>query len=65
MYICLCNGITDRQIREAVCDGAHSLGELRGCLGVASHCGRCADYAEQVLRETLSADDPQAHLSAA
>jgi len=54
MYICLCNGITESQIRDAVDGGARSLRELHLCLGVASCCGRCADCAQQVLHETLS-----------
>lgn len=54
MYICMCHGITDRQIRDAVCEGAASMHELRAELGVASSCGRCAQYAEQLLEETLT-----------
>lgn len=54
MYVCLCNGITESQIRDAVGGGARSLSELHVCLGVASCCGRCADCAQQVLHETLS-----------
>jgi bacterioferritin-associated ferredoxin len=54
MYVCMCHGITDRQIREAVCEGAASMRELRAELGVASSCGRCAQYAEQLLDETLT-----------
>ncbi|MEX0961224.1 MAG: bacterioferritin-associated ferredoxin [Burkholderiales bacterium] len=54
MYVCLCNGITEGQIREAVDGGADSLLELRLRLGVASCCGRCADCAQQVLHETIS-----------
>jgi len=54
MYVCLCNGITESQIRDAVGGGARSLSELHRCLGVASCCGRCADCAQQVLHETLS-----------
>lgn len=53
MYVCMCHGITDRQIREAVCDGVASMHELRAELGVASSCGRCAQYAKEVLDETL------------
>jgi bacterioferritin-associated ferredoxin len=53
MYVCLCKGVTDCQIREAVCEGACSMRELRMCLGVASQCGRCAQHARQVLEETL------------
>lgn len=54
MYVCMCHGITDRQIREAVCDGAASMRELRAELGVASSCGCCAQYAQQLLEETLT-----------
>jgi len=54
MYVCICNGITERQIREAVSDGVRSLRELRVDLGVASCCGKCADCAQQVIHETLS-----------
>jgi len=54
MYVCMCHGITDHQIREAVCDGVASMPELRAELGVASSCGRCAQYAKEVLDETLS-----------
>ncbi|MCB1874561.1 MAG: bacterioferritin-associated ferredoxin [Chromatiales bacterium] len=51
MYVCVCNGITDRQIRAAVDNGAHCLDELRDSLGVASCCGRCADCARRLIRE--------------
>lgn len=54
MYVCLCNGITENQIREAVTCGADSLLALRLELGVAACCGRCADCAQQVLHETIS-----------
>lgn len=53
MYVCLCNGITENQIREAIRDGADSLLKLRFELGVASCCGRCTESAQQVINETL------------
>ncbi|UCD69688.1 MAG: bacterioferritin-associated ferredoxin [Betaproteobacteria bacterium] len=55
MYICLCNGVTENQIRDAVADGAASVHDLRHTLGVASCCGRCAEFAEQVIEETAAA----------
>lgn len=55
MYICVCQAVTDRQIREAVCQGACSMRELRNHLGVASECGRCARCAHSLLKETLDA----------
>lgn len=54
MYVCLCNGITETQIREAVSCGADTLLDLRLELGVAACCGRCADCAQQVLQETVT-----------
>jgi bacterioferritin-associated ferredoxin len=53
MYVCLCKGITDTQIRAAVEDGASSLREVRSTLGVASQCGKCGILTSQIVRETL------------
>ncbi|MGH8246827.1 MAG: (2Fe-2S)-binding protein [Gammaproteobacteria bacterium] len=54
MYVCLCHGITESQIRDAVHGGAGTLPELKIGLGVASSCGRCADCAQQVIQEILT-----------
>jgi bacterioferritin-associated ferredoxin len=51
MYVCICNGITDRQIREAVAGGATSLEELHDELGVASQCGSCGEHALSLIHE--------------
>lgn len=51
MYVCICNGITDRTVREAADAGARDLADLRAMTGCASSCGSCADVALQVLRE--------------
>ncbi len=53
MYVCLCKGITDTQIRAAVEDGASSLREVRSTLGVASQCGKCGILTREIVRETL------------
>jgi bacterioferritin-associated ferredoxin len=53
VYICLCHGITDNQIRICVQAGARTLGDLSGKLGVATQCGSCAASACEVLNETL------------
>lgn len=49
MYICICNAITDSQIKEAVANGATSLADLQFDLGVAINCGRCAESAIELL----------------
>ncbi len=54
MYVCLCKGITDTQIRAAVQDGANSLREVNTALGVASQCGKCGIMARDIVRESLA-----------
>lgn len=51
MYICLCNGVTERDIRSCAENGASSLHDLERCLGVGAGCGRCAPAAKEVLNE--------------
>ena len=53
MYVCICNSVTDRAIREAAAEGVRTLSELQRRTGCAGACGSCADLAEQVLRESL------------
>jgi bacterioferritin-associated ferredoxin len=52
MYICICNAITDKQIRRAAKAGISNVGELRETLGVAANCGSCADEAQSILNES-------------
>lgn len=49
MYVCLCNAVTDRQIREVVEQGARSLDEVQRCLPVATCCGCCEETARAVI----------------
>lgn len=53
MYVCLCQGVTDGQIRDAIYDGCCSYRDVRETLGVASQCGKCACLAKQLVRDTL------------
>ncbi|KXX63471.1 (2Fe-2S)-binding protein [Marichromatium gracile] len=58
MYVCVCNAVTDRQIRDAATNGISSLSELRRTLAVPGPCGRCARCAHELLRATrLDAPD--------
>ncbi len=65
MYVCVCKGVTDGQIREAVRDGASTLRDLHARLGVAGGCGRCASHARIVLDEALNAAVRKANRGAA
>ena len=51
MYVCICNAVTDKQIRQAAVDGVRYLWQLQAALGVASICGSCKEHASEILRE--------------
>lgn len=53
MYVCLCKGVTDSQIRQAVDSGATSLRQVRQQLGVGSQCGKCSCLAQEILDGAL------------
>lgn len=59
MYVCLCHGITESQIEEAVAQGATCLKDLRTRLRVTTSCGKCASCARQCLKHSMAspADD--------
>ena len=54
MYVCLCKGINDKVIHQAVVSGeVNSMRDLRQQYGVASQCGCCKNCAKDVLHEAL------------
>ena len=54
MYICVCNAVTDSDIRAAVEDGVHNLKQLRFATGCTSTCGCCKQVAVDVLKQALA-----------
>ena len=62
MYVCVCNRVSDREIREAAENGVTSFDDLCAELRVASCCGRCRDCAQRVHSDALAElwrDEPQ------
>jgi bacterioferritin-associated ferredoxin len=55
MFVCVCNGITHRQVEEAIDAGAGSLEDLTIALGIASGCGTCAAFTRELLLRALEA----------
>ena len=54
MYICVCQGITDSQVRETVRRGASCLMDVQCALPVGMCCGRCVPAAQSVIDEQLA-----------
>lgn len=56
MIVCHCYGISDREIRRCVHEGAASVGEVGRACGAGTGCGGCRpEVAELVSAEQRSA----------
>jgi len=53
MYVCVCNAVTDRDIRHAADQGVTTLEQLSTQLKVATCCGSCENCARRVLNQAL------------
>jgi bacterioferritin-associated ferredoxin len=50
VYICLCNGFTDRQVRSTIERSASSLAQVYAALGCEPRCGKCVPFVQEMLR---------------
>lgn len=60
MYVCLCKGISDRAIRQAVEEGARSWRDVREQTGCATQCGKCAGIGKAITRDAVASEVMQA-----
>ncbi|HUF71774.1 MAG TPA: (2Fe-2S)-binding protein [Gammaproteobacteria bacterium] len=51
MYICICNGHRDSDIRAKAAEGLRCAREIYRHLGKPARCGRCLDLAARVVDE--------------
>ncbi len=56
MYVCVCNAVSDKAIKQAVKQGHESLEAIQRELAVGTCCGRCKTFAQEVIRQYV---DPQ------
>jgi len=53
MYVCICSAVTERQISQAVQNGADTLKALRSSLGVCGACCKCAGDIRELIGKSL------------
>lgn len=54
MYVCLCNAISDKTLREAVRRyQPKSIQQLRQLVPVGKQCGKCIHVAREIMEEEL------------
>ena len=51
MIVCVCNRLTEDEVRDAAARGARSPETAYACLGCDVQCGCCLDYAQDVIDE--------------
>jgi bacterioferritin-associated ferredoxin len=51
MYVCLCNGFTDREVRSIAAASRCSTAGLYRSLGVRPRCGKCVPMVREILGE--------------
>lgn len=49
MYVCVCNAVTDRDIRRAAESGVETYEQLQACTGCGTSCGCCREEAARLL----------------
>ncbi|NRA42670.1 MAG: (2Fe-2S)-binding protein [Pseudomonadales bacterium] len=54
MYVCICKGITDGQLRQAVDNGASSFREIAQTTGCSTQCGQCACTAKSLVESAIA-----------
>ena len=48
MFVCLCNGFTERQVRECLDGGTRSVAGVYRCLG-KPQCGKCIGHVREMV----------------
>jgi bacterioferritin-associated ferredoxin len=62
MYICICKGITEKDIKEAIKSRRNaSAKEILKSLGVGSDCGTCVESAVEQLLNHSNKNQPLHH----
>jgi len=49
MIVCICNGITDREIRKHITSGARSVSAVAKACGAGTDCGSCCCTVREML----------------
>jgi bacterioferritin-associated ferredoxin len=54
MIVCVCNRITESEVREAARCGSTTPEKAYACFGCEAQCGCCLDYAQELIDEVRS-----------
>lgn len=58
MYVCICHGVTEKDIQKAAKAGANTLQDVKQMTGCGTGCGTCVDSAIEVLQSHQNNSTP-------
>jgi bacterioferritin-associated ferredoxin len=53
MYVCLCVGVSDREIQRTIREGACTAEEVMYCTGAGTRCGSCVPTIEAMIADEV------------
>ena len=57
MYVCICNGLTDKHIQNAIASGAERTRDVYSACNCRAQCGTCTMSILCMLRENRGGDE--------
>lgn len=54
MYVCVCNAVTDSDIRTAIDRGVRNMQQLGQATGCGRECGCCQEMAVDIIEQALT-----------
>lgn len=54
MLVCVCNGISDKQIDSALSNGLSNFKDIKSELGLGNCCGQCVSFAKQMVNTKIA-----------
>lgn len=53
MFVCICHGVTDTEIKTSIEEGATTYKQLQTELKVGTQCGKCCRCTKHILNNKL------------
>jgi bacterioferritin-associated ferredoxin len=64
MYVCVCNAITDREVRAQAQSERSTVSAIYRSLGTKPKCGKCVPLVRQLMRQVVELSEPHAAAAA-
>jgi bacterioferritin-associated ferredoxin len=64
MYVCLCKGVTNQAVADAIAAGASTTKKVAKACGAGSECGRCRRTVQAIIKAMDQASEAEGSGSA-